>query len=82
MLARRRLLVLELVDQHFGCQAAGFEGRPVDSRERGRQYLGELGRDHRDDGEVVGDAEVSCAEGTEQAGELPAGRDRSRALGL
>ena len=46
----------------------------------GRQHLGELGGDHRHDREVVRDVEVGRAQRAEQAGELPTGGDRRRAL--
>ena len=82
MLLGRRFLARQLVDQHLRRHPARLEGRPIDAGERGRQHLGVLGGDHRDDGEVVGDVEVGCAQGAEQAGELPAGRDGRGAIGL
>jgi hypothetical protein len=82
VLPRSRLPPGELVDQHLGRHPARFERRPVDARERGGEHLGVLGRDHRDDGEVARHVQVGGPQSAEQPGELPAGRDRRRAVGL
>ena len=63
-------------------RTSSVECGPFDPRERGRQHLRELRLDHRDDGEVVGHVKAGRAECAQQAGELPSGRDRSRAAGL
>ena len=72
----------EPLDQHLGRDAAGLECRPLDAGERRGEHLRELRGDHRHDREVVRDVHLGGAEGAEQAGELPAGRDRRRAVRL